>query len=292
MVEFHVWDNISGEPRIERSLVPCGRCPCCLASVSSEWQTRLKIEYDNALTAYFVTLTYDDASLPFVCSTDSFGDKHYVQSVCKKHIQDFIKRLRYYFPNEEIRYFCCSEYGPTTLRPHYHLVLFNLPIFFDSSKKQIVKITQIISKIWTHGGITIDPVTPGRIAYVTKYITCKTDLPEYFPPPFRLMSKGLGKSYLNKTSRINWHRENLINYYPDGNKKLALPRYLKDKIFDDCMKIDLREKSMQFRRERMSELIARSKSLGYNDYRDYLEDQSKSFMRKFDKKMKKNRKDL
>lgn len=292
MVSFHVWDSSSGKSRVERSLVPCGCCECCIASTASEWQTRLRIEYENSSTAYFVTLTYDEDHLPVGSFSDSFGELHVVPYVCKKHVQDFFKRLRWRFQGSEIRYFLGSEYGPCTHRPHYHFVVFGLPVLFDNPKKQIVKIIQHLQKLWPLGAVTVDPVTEGRIAYVTKYITCVTDLPEYYPPPFRLMSKGLGKSYMDKVSRIDWHRSNLANFIPFGKSKLTMPRYLKTKIFDSDMMEQLREKSEVFRKERLTDLIARSESFGYKDYRDYLEDQSKSFMRKFNNKMKKNRKDL
>ncbi len=58
-------------------------------------------------------------------------------AVCSKtDVQNFIKRLRYKISKlpynekeKKIRYFICSEYGPKTLRPHYHGI-----IFFDSEK--------------------------------------------------------------------------------------------------------------------------------------------------------------
>lgn len=52
-------------------------------------------------------------------------------SVCKKDVQNFIKRLRFHLSNlnidsdeKKVRYYVCSEYGPSTYRPHYHGILF------------------------------------------------------------------------------------------------------------------------------------------------------------------------
>lgn len=82
----------------------------------------------------------DDVFLPaiegdFPYSSYQFG------VVCKKDIQDFLKRLRLKIDKlnineneKKIRYYISSEYGPRTFRPHYHGVL-----FFDSEElcKQI-----------------------------------------------------------------------------------------------------------------------------------------------------------
>lgn len=72
-----------------------------------------------------------------ICLADSYFPRiendpnthHY--GVCSKYdIQTFIKRLRQYVKkktNQSIksfRYFIASEYGPTTLRPHYHGIFF------------------------------------------------------------------------------------------------------------------------------------------------------------------------
>lgn len=68
---------------------------------------------------------------------------------CKKDIQDFFKRLRkkinkLNIPQNEkdIRYFVASEYGPETLRPHYHGF-----IFFDSEKLS-VEIESLVVDSW------------------------------------------------------------------------------------------------------------------------------------------------
>ncbi len=48
-------------------------------------------------------------------------------------MQLFIKRLRKYFNNNKIKYFYCGEYGTQTLRPHYHMIVYNAP--FDDLVK-------------------------------------------------------------------------------------------------------------------------------------------------------------
>lgn len=280
--------------RNEKCSVPCGKCAACIVSFANEWRVRLQIEKEHCDNCYFVTLTYSDDTLPIDVFTDSFGAKHIIPYVCKRDCQNFFKRLRKKFENSKIRYYLVSEYGPTTLRPHYHFILFNLPLSSTSSLQREVEATKIIQECWNIGMITLDEVTDARISYVTKYLSCVTDLPEWYPKPFRLMSKrpGIGSSYLDKRNLIDWHRVNLACYYPQGDKKLRLPRYLKDKIFDDEMKLNIRENLSLYRQQKTSDDISLSTQLGYDNYVDYRHSTMDSFLRKFDKRLKKSRKDI
>lgn len=67
-------------------VVPCGKCPACLANQRQEWVFRLKQEYLASNFAIFVTLTYNDENVPLDFSVN------------KKDVQDFHKRLRKHFP--------------------------------------------------------------------------------------------------------------------------------------------------------------------------------------------------
>lgn len=117
-------------------IVPCGKCAVCAHTRLNDIAARCQLEtYTSKCSPLFVTLTYDDAHLP--------ADK----SVSIDDIQKFLKRLRInlnrFFSHEEIvdgkrkmipakislRYIYCSEYTPTTQRPHYHLLIWNVPYF-------------------------------------------------------------------------------------------------------------------------------------------------------------------
>lgn len=105
---------------IEARKVPCGKCAVCLRRKGREWYVRLKAEYEwHDGNAYFVTLTYSDWCLP----TTKSG----VQTVCKKDVQKFFKRLRRAIFPYKIRYFLISEYGEDTQRPHYHMIVYGFP---------------------------------------------------------------------------------------------------------------------------------------------------------------------
>ena len=92
---------------------------------------------------------------------------------------------------------------------------------------------------------------------------------------------GIGSSYLDKRNLIDWHRAHLACYYPQGDKKLRLPRYLKDKIFDDEMKLNIRENLSLYRQQKTSDDISLSTQLGYDNYVDYRHSTMDSFLRKF-----------
>lgn len=97
---------------IEEMSVPCGRCIGCRLEYSRKWAIRCCNEASLYNDNCFVTLTYDDKHLP--------SNK----SLLKRDLQLFLKRLRKKF-GEGIRFFACGEYGDETLRPHYHMILFN-----------------------------------------------------------------------------------------------------------------------------------------------------------------------
>lgn len=278
----------------KKIFVPCGHCAACIVNNANEWRTRLEIEYDNSETACFVTLTYDDTHLPIEPRSSSCGDTLIVPVVRKRDIQLFLKRLRQEFKGSKIRYFVVSEYGPTTFRPHYHGLFFGIPRLDNRDMVNMVRLSQKIAEIWNNGHVKVDSVTHGRIAYCTKYMSCVTDLPDYLPKPFRLMSRrpGIGLSYMEKRDRIEWHRINLANYYPSGEFKRKLPRYLKDKIFDDAMKFEISKQSKLYQDEKERNLSTVARSGGYSHFSDSLQNERESFERSFNKRMKKNRKDI
>ena len=57
-------------------------------------------------------------------------------SVRKKDIQDWLKRGRKNLKDKKISYFITSEYGPRTLRPHYHGILFGVDAIESNCMKQ------------------------------------------------------------------------------------------------------------------------------------------------------------
>lgn len=189
--------------------VPCGRCMSCRIARSREWAIRLVHEQESWEDSCFVTLTYADEYLP-----DN-------QSLVKKDLQNYFKRLRKSIYPLHIKYFACGEYGETYERPHYHAIIFGLAQSSD-----------VLKDNWTAGFVRTGTVTFKSCRYVAGYIQKKItgDLSksEYGVrvPPFQLQSQGLGLAWAIK------NKQNMINnlYITTNGVKTGLPRYYVKKL--------------------------------------------------------------
>lgn len=126
------FDMSNGEPIPLFYKVGCGKCVICREKKADEWACRAMCESQTSLShPYFVTLTYNDLSIP-------------TEGVVKKHVQNFLKRLRinverYCNFKTNIRYYACAEYGKKFGRGHYHLLLFNLPLLMPHHVQNLVQ---------------------------------------------------------------------------------------------------------------------------------------------------------
>lgn len=181
----------------------------------------------------FVTLTYDDAHVP------EGG------TLVKKHVQDFLKRLRYHH-KAPLRYFAVGEYGEQSLRPHYHLVLFGI----DFTDRQALPPgrrgdplyrSPVLDQIWGMGGCTYGQVTPRSARYVAKYCLKKVngDLAAVHYgarlPEFAVMSlkPGIG---------ADWFERYRSDVYPSDfcvleGRKYPPPRFYDEKLDKEELKL-------------------------------------------------------
>lgn len=214
---------LDGDTTVPRWLsVPCGKCSACKMRRRKDWTFRLQQESRHSSSQLFITLTYDNMFLPL----DSDGIAH----VSKRDCQLFLKLLRKRVSQvsfNKLRYYLCSEYGPTTLRPHYHMILFNFPI-------DILEPTLTIQKCWDKGFIQCGPLLDGGASYVSKYVLADFDY-NYYPrtKPFSLMSKGLGKDFVNEKIINYCYAQSTYSIPTSSNSRVVLPRYLRQKIFDE-----------------------------------------------------------
>lgn len=211
--------------------VPCGKCEACLSRRKSDWFVRLYREVKDSESCYFVTLTYDEDHLPleFINYNGSFFS---VPCVSKKDVQLFLKRLRKSISPFKVRYFCVSEYGPTSFRPHYHMILFDFPLSLKN------KLDEYVENAWGNGFVSISPINDARISYCVSYCLDSSTLPEYLPRNFMLCSRkpGIGSSLLYNDDLVGYLVDHSTTQLPvstsQGVKKFTIPRYYKDKIFD------------------------------------------------------------
>ena len=108
-------------------------------------------------------------------------------------VRKYIGRLRKWFKkeyNETIRYYCISEYGTQSFRPHYHILLFHdsvtaradfrtvrsLPMSTPDNPREVCSKLDM-AQLWLYGDTT-SKVTDGNMQeYVSKYLTQHSDFP-------------------------------------------------------------------------------------------------------------------
>lgn len=196
--------------------VPCGKCIPCLMNKRAEWCFRLEQEHRVSKSAHFVTLTYDQKHL----RTDN--------SLEKRDLQLYLKRLRKKDETQRIRYYAVGEYGSKNGRPHYHIILFN-------SNERDIRLSWVDANGASIGLVHVGRVNPASVAYVTKYVIQKPLHNDEREKPFATMSRryGIGAHYLSD-NMVEWHRENDANYVVrPGGEKGALCRFYRTKIWYD-----------------------------------------------------------
>ena len=225
------------EEIIYAKYVGCGKCLACRINKRREWTLRLCHEEVFSSSAYFVTLTYDEDHVPFDVN------RHMCVSV--QDIQLFMKRLRKRVakvaPDVSLRFFCNSEYGPETRRPHYHMLLFNVPdelMFQDARQirrgKSVSFTCPYLMGIWKNGNVEFGIASRERAGYCAKYFVDRKSIDPDLQPNFSLMSRnpGIGFSYQEKI-------QEKVRYYGlraclnSSGTYVALPRYYRNKIWND-----------------------------------------------------------
>lgn len=116
----------------------------------------------------FITLTFDDDSLPADCS------------VSPRDLSLFIKRFRKEIHLQglgRIRYFGCGEYGDTTGRPHYHLAVFNYRPCEHGvtrvSRNSCCRSCDIVARAWGQGITQVGTLEQSSASYVAGYVSKK-----------------------------------------------------------------------------------------------------------------------
>jgi hypothetical protein len=175
-------------------------------------------------SSFFVTLTYDTTTVPI--------SDHGFMTLDKRDFQLFMKRLRKLSKNK-LRYYAVGEYGSERMRPHYHMILFNL------------EDVEFLNDAWQKGDIHVGRVSGASIAYTVKYIDKEKRIPIHARDDrlkeFSLMSKGIGANYMSDAIK-RYHKSRLnVNYVVDTDgHKIAMPRYYRDKMFTDDERRELR----------------------------------------------------
>lgn len=232
-------DIVFGQPRdkvrYKEIQLPCGQCVGCRIERSRQWAIRCVHESQMHQENSFITLTFNDEHLK---------QRKQPKSLDVRDFQLFMKRLRKMFPNRNIRYYHCGEYGEQFGRPHYHACLFGFDfpdkVLFKDSNGIKLYTSKLLQELWPFGFSTIGDVTFESAAYVARYIMKKHlgkdawlhyaeidwnsgEILGQRKPEYTTMSRrpGIGKPWLDKY---------LADVYPDDfvvvkDKKHRPPRY-------------------------------------------------------------------
>lgn len=132
-----------------------------------------------------VNRTFKDPDVKFTCSMTPKEllsilnkVKHNVPNripyVCNRDLDLFLKRLRSYYPDEKLRYYAVSEYGPQTFRPHWHLLL------FSNSERFSQTVLENVSKAWSYGRCDASLSRGFAAPYVASYVNSFVSLPDFY----------------------------------------------------------------------------------------------------------------
>jgi len=239
----------------EQFELPCGQCGYCRMHRAREWAIRCMHESMMHNYSVFVTLTYAEEFLPAMRSLDH------------SHFQDFMKRLRvrlsrgvtfYLYDRavgsvcipEGIRFYMCGEYGPKFGRPHFHAVIFGLPLFdrvlYRKKATGDLYTSDFLTDTWGMGHCTFGEVTIQSAGYCARYTMKKImgkKAREHYQgrvPEYAKMSnrEGIGASWMRKYWETDvYASDNVLVEGKSGRFEVKPPRYY-DKLLK---KIDSRK---------------------------------------------------
>lgn len=276
----------------DRFLVPCGKCIECRLAYSRMWANRIMLETQSYEHNYFVTLTYDNDHLPINEKVDDEGTLFHSETLVPDHLKKFLKDLRryykYHYDHENIRFYAAGEYGDQSNRPHYHLILFNLPIYdkvelYRADGYQVFT-SDIIENIWSRGLVSVEEACWENAAYVARYVVKKQKGPkaqEYYSerniePEFVRMSRmpGIGLDYYEKHKDEIYKYDGIVIKNGKGESHVVKP----GKYFDSKYEEVDPERLQFLKAQRIKAVVSGQEHLERNTditWREWLKDQER-----------------
>lgn len=220
--------------------LPCGNCLGCLTDRATDWAHRAQMEASSWQHNSFITLTYDEDHLPH--------NGH----LRPADLQKFIKRLRRAIDRKTpeilndprpghpqgirpVRYLASGEYGDRTLRPHFHLLLFNCTFRDAKAVGKNLRESPTLTKLWRKGAHRIGDLTGASANYVAQYSLKKLALPgercddngEAYMRPFIRMSL---KPPIGQTWTERFATDLQQGYLKTHDRKNRIPRGIRKQL--------------------------------------------------------------
>lgn len=245
--------------------IPCGQCIGCRLQYSRDWATRCMLEAKEWENNHFITLTYNDMNIPLNTVIDTKTGEVIEKGTLKpdeltKFMKDLRRHYEYHEKHKNIRFYACGEYGEKYERPHYHAIIFNLPINdLERHKKTpegMLYTSKTIEKIWGKGYVVIAEVNWNTAAYVARYMLKKQkgqNAGEYYEkkavePEFVRMSRmpGIAYEYYQANKDKIYKDDTIIICGSKGKAQKVKPASYFDKMYD----IEYPEKMEKIKKER------------------------------------------
>lgn len=222
--------------------IPCGQCIGCRLQKAGQWASRAMHEKRMHEESAFLTLTYRNDALTMTANG---------ATLVQRDLQLFMKRLR----NERplgLRFLACGEYGETTQRPHYHVLLLNTCFpdmkYHKMSGEKKLYASAALDGLWKLGDCLIGDVEFESCAYVAGYVVKKVTgeraAAHYGArlPEFQTMSRrpGIGYTYYQKYQDEMYAHDSVVV----RGHEVPIPRYYdtKYKLVDAAHLDDLKKK--------------------------------------------------
>lgn len=215
----------------------CGQCLPCRVDRRRIWSHRIMLEASQWGDNAFITLTYDEDHLP----ADG--------SLRPRDLSLFLKRYRKSLHPRRVRFFAVGEYGERSLRPHYHIALFNSPACLHGVTRAgrsdgCCAVCRSVRDLWGKGHVLVGRLEPASAAYVAGYVSKKWTAPDEHPglyPQFTRMSlrPGIGAGMVSEIASTLMEHEldGVLEDVPvslrHGKQILPLGRYLRRRLREE-----------------------------------------------------------
>lgn len=282
-------DKSTGE-YYDQILLPCGKCIGCRLEYSRQWANRCVLEsLDHPReTNWFLTLTFNDN-----CLKDYVNDRGFA-TVRTDDITTFMKALRGRWSTQHnvdgIRFFGASEYGDESMRPHYHILVFGLPLYDlvkykNNFQGDVIYSSEELDHVWKRGFVRVAEFNWNTAAYTARYVmkkangmnACFYDALGIEPEKTRMSRMpGIGQGYLEKHIHEIYELDEIVLPASAGGKLQVIspPKYY-DRKLESIDPVWLAR--LKADRNRVAELRAQAagQQHGYDPY-EYLAIQEES----------------
>lgn len=213
--------------------VGCGECIECYKQRQKQWQVRLSEDIKHNRNGKFITLTFDKKreDVQNIWENLKLDTDPYLKDneLCTRATRLFLERWRKKY-KKSLRHWLITELGHgETEHVHMHGI-----IWTDEPVSEIAEKWKY-GFIWPRYNWRDNFVNERTINYITKYVA-KKDHQHQGYKQIILSSPGIGAGYMN---RHDW-KNNKYNgahtdetYRTGSGHKIALPTYLRNKIYTD-----------------------------------------------------------